>query len=87
MHNFNHDIIQTLSVKLDSLWRYDEYLKNAKGCEVCENMWKELKEADLKAAKKLRDEIARHIDQNKFESCDECFIGNSPKNHTGHKNS
>lgn len=74
MHNFNHDLIQALSVKLDSLWRYDEYIKNAEGCDHCTNIWKELKEADLKAADKLREEIANHIQEGKFISCPQCFV-------------
>ncbi|HAM95952.1 hypothetical protein A2W39_00060 [Candidatus Azambacteria bacterium RIFCSPHIGHO2_01_46_10] len=73
MHNFDHDLIHQLSEKLDSLWRYDMYLENAKGCSRCENMWKALKEKDMEMANLLREEIKLHIGEGKFEYCGECF--------------
>lgn len=73
MHNFDHDLIHQLSEKLDSIWRYDTYLKNAKGCPRCENLWQTLKTKDLEMADMLREEIKQHIGEGKFEACKECF--------------
>ncbi len=69
MKNSNHDLVQELSEKLDSVWRYDDYIKNAEadGCSHCVDIWKQLKEEDEKLVAILRDEIKSHVEENKFD--------------------
>lgn len=67
MKNHNHDLIQQLSEDLDSLWRYKEYIKNAKGCDHCIKMWKRLQVLDEEKAEMLRKEIIRHVQEKRFD--------------------
>lgn len=69
MRNFNHDLVQQLSEHLDGLWRFDEYLNNAKadGCERCTALWGRLRERLTADVKDLRDEIENHVKGGVFE--------------------
>lgn len=67
MKNHNHDLIQQLSENADSLWRYDDYLKNAQGCAHCTAIWKRLKKMDQEAEKLLLKEVERHIKEKRFD--------------------
>jgi GR25 family glycosyltransferase involved in LPS biosynthesis len=67
LKNHNHDLVHSLSEKLDAVWRYQrEYLKNAKGCSSCIKIWKKLMTDDEKHVKILKEEISRHIKRNRF---------------------
>lgn len=67
MKNHNHDLVQQLSENADSIWRYDEYIKNAEGCGFCDSLWAKLKEMDMEAEKMLLEEIKRHVGENRFD--------------------
>lgn len=67
MKNHNHDLIHQLSENADSIWRFDEYLKNAEGCPTCTAMWQTLKESCQKYEQMLLEEIKRHIAENRFD--------------------
>lgn len=67
MKNHNHDLIHQLSEDLDSLWRYKEYKRNAKGCRHCLHMWQRLEELDQAKVTLLREEIERHVKEKRFE--------------------
>jgi uncharacterized ferritin-like protein (DUF455 family) len=68
LKNHNHDLIHSLSEKNDAVWRYEkEYLKNAEGCEHCVNMWKQLADDDNRHIEMLRNEIKRHIGEERFD--------------------
>lgn len=68
LKNHNHDIVHSLSEKCDAVWRYQkEYLKNSEGCPFCVNMWKKLMEDDEKHIEMLKEEISRHIKENRFD--------------------
>lgn len=66
MKNGNHDLIHQLSEDLDSLWRYETYLKNAADCKHCLTMWREFKKIDEKKIERLKLEIERHVKEGKF---------------------
>lgn len=67
MKNHNHDLVHHLSETNDSLWRYDEYIKNSQGCQYCTALWDKLKEADQEAEKMLAEEIKRHVKEERFD--------------------
>jgi hypothetical protein len=67
MKNHNHDLVHQLSETLDSIWRFDEYAKNAEGCANCAAMWQTLKESCQKHEQMLLEEIKRHIAENRFD--------------------
>ncbi|MBI2096847.1 MAG: hypothetical protein HYT40_01685 [Candidatus Sungbacteria bacterium] len=66
LKNHNHDLVKQLSEDSSSLYRYDEYIKNAKGCDHCVNLWKKLRELDEERVKMLAEEITRHAKENRF---------------------
>lgn len=67
MKDWNHDLVHQLSEDLDSFWRYEDYMKNAQGCEHCQQMWHRLQKLDEEKIKLLRDEITRHVKENRFD--------------------
>lgn len=67
MNNWNHDLVHQLSEDLDSLWRYEDYLKNSQGCGHCSTMWRKLKELDEEKVEMLRQEIERHVNEKRFD--------------------
>lgn len=74
MKNNDHDLVHQLSEKLDSLWRYDDYIKNSKDCKECAALWKKLKKSDLEMVGMLKEEIKSHVKSGKFEVCEGCFV-------------
>jgi hypothetical protein len=67
LKNHNHDLVKQLSEVSSSLWRMDEYQKNAKGCAHCEKMWSEMKKQLNNMSDALTAEINRHSKENRFE--------------------
>ena len=64
--NHDHDMIHELSKRLDALWRYDQYIANAKEDEELQEFWETLKEQDRENVKRLKALVARH-------AADGCF--------------
>lgn len=73
MTNNTHDLIHQLSEKLDSLWRYKEYIKNAEECAECKKLWEECLKRDTEMVEMIKEEIKRHVDSGKFDICKECY--------------
>jgi hypothetical protein len=67
MKNNNHDLIHHLSEMLDSIWRFEEYKRNAKGCKNCQKLWEELKQEYQKWEKRLVGELEKHFKAGMFE--------------------
>jgi len=67
MKDHNHDLVHQLSENADSIWRYDEYIKNAQGCQYCTSLWAKLKAMDTEGENMLLEEIKRHISENRFD--------------------
>jgi hypothetical protein len=67
LENTNHDLIQQLSEKLDSHWRYEEYIKNAQDhCESCAKIWQNFMQKEEAMINELRQEIERHVQEGTF---------------------
>ncbi|MBX6313263.1 MAG: hypothetical protein IRY99_10175 [Isosphaeraceae bacterium] len=64
--NHDHDLIQELSKRLDSLWRYDQYIANAEGNRALQECWRTLKQQDLENVDKLKKMIAEEIKKGCF---------------------
>ena len=68
MKDHNHDLIDALAHKNDSVWRYQNYyLRSSQGCEHCESLWKTLQTEDERHVDMLRQEIKRHMDEGRFD--------------------
>jgi hypothetical protein len=61
-----HDLIQTLSEKLDAVWRYDKYLQDCAGDQNCTNVFRAMKEDDLRHIQMLQGEIERLCKEGAF---------------------
>lgn len=67
MKNFNHDLVHQLSELLDSIWRFDEYKKNAADCPECMQLWDEMKAVYHGWETRLIAEISRHVKEGAFD--------------------
>ena len=69
MLNMNHNLIQTLSEKLDAVSRYDIYIQDSmdQGCPKCADLFRQFKQDDLKHIQLLRDQIKEHCDAGKWK--------------------
>lgn len=68
LNNCNHNLVHQLAVKLDSLWRYDTYIKDAKkeGHNECVRVWEKLKKEDAKDVELLRKLVVDKCKKEKF---------------------
>lgn len=62
----DHDLIHELSKRLDALWRYDQYIENARGHEALSKFWIEAKSQEFKNVEKLKELVAKEIEQHCF---------------------
>lgn len=67
MKNYNHDLIHQLSEVLDSIWRMEEYIQNAKDCPECQKLWLEVKSSFEEIAQKIQQQLIKHIQTGNFE--------------------
>ncbi|MFA4999270.1 MAG: hypothetical protein WC519_00895 [Parcubacteria group bacterium] len=63
----NHDLVQQLSEISDSLWRMEAYKKNADECDSCKEMWEKMKGNYENHVEMLKDEIAKHVREKRFD--------------------
>ena len=66
MKNHDHDMVHELSQRVDSLWRYDQYIANAAGDKPLENFWKKLKKQERANITSLKKLISDHIKKDCF---------------------
>lgn len=64
--NHDHDLIHELSKRLDSLWRFDQYIANAEKDEQLQASWQHLKVQEQNNVKQLKQFVARHCAKNCF---------------------
>ena len=58
----HHNLIQQLSVLMDSVWRYEKYYKqDAVDCEGCQDLWARMQERHQEDIDLLKDHIADHV--------------------------
>lgn len=63
--NTNHDLLHTLSVRLDAQWHDKSYEAETK-CEKCRDIFERLREMDREAVRLLTAELGAHVRSNKF---------------------
>jgi hypothetical protein len=64
--DYDHDLIQDLSKRLDALWRYDQYIANADGKPHLQDLWRDLKQAEVANVRRLEQLIAEEIQHHCF---------------------
>lgn len=62
----DHDLIHELSKRLDSLWRYDQYIANAEDRPELQKFWRKVKKQDQGNISELKQLIADEIKQKCF---------------------
>lgn len=67
LKNFNYNLIETISIISQSLYRYDKYMEDASGCGNCQEIWSQLKESRQKELSQLLKELKIHIDTGQLE--------------------
>lgn len=66
LSDHDYDLIHELNKRLESLWRYDQYIANAEGKPELQEFWRTLKLQDQENVEQLKLLIANEIKQ-------ECF--------------
>ena len=63
--NTLHNLIQTLSVKIDSAARYPTYQEDARshGCKQCEDLFGRIAETDQQIIEELTGHLGAHLDE------------------------
>lgn len=64
--NHDHDMIHELSKRLDSLWRYDQYIANSEEQPELQKLWRELKKQDQQNVERLKEIVAEHVRKDCF---------------------
>jgi hypothetical protein len=64
--NHDHDLVHELSKKLDSLWRYDQYIANADGLPNIQALWRDMKSQCNSDIQRLKQSIAEEIQKGCF---------------------
>lgn len=69
MKNHNYNLITELSEQLRGLWRFEQYVKDARdcGCSGCAGIWQELKNQKIDLIERLRKEVENHVRSGVFE--------------------
>ena len=67
MDNTNHDLVHTLSVRLDAGW-HDVSYRNEVDCEGCRRVFERLYQIDEEAVSLLSTELAEHVRLGHFPS-------------------
>ena len=63
--NVNHDLLHTISVRMDTQW-HDESYEADTTCPDCKKIYERLAEMDREATRLLTGELAAHIRASKF---------------------
>lgn len=62
----DHDLIHELSKRLDSLWRYDQYIVNADGHPDIQSFWQDVKGQEQANIDRLKQLVIKEIQNNCF---------------------
>jgi protoheme ferro-lyase len=66
MSDHDRDIVHELNKRLDSVWRYDQYIANADGHPDLQDFWRQLKSQDHENVGRLRDLLKSEIEKGCF---------------------
>lgn len=62
----DHDLVHELSKRLDAIWRYDQYLTNAKGHPHIEDFWRKVKGQEQGNVEQLKNLIGEEVQKGCF---------------------
>ena len=64
--NHDHDLVHELSRRLDALWRYDQYIANAKEHDNAQQFWNDVKTQEQQNIDRLKKLIAEEVRKDCF---------------------
>jgi hypothetical protein len=56
-----HDLVQVFSTRINSVWRYDQYIANAEGKPELQDFWRSMKRHDQKTCELMRELLGREL--------------------------
>jgi hypothetical protein len=62
----DHDLVHELSRRLDSVWRYDQYIANAEQRENIKQLWVDMKKHEQENIKRIKQLLKDEIKSNCF---------------------
>lgn len=62
----DHDMVHDLSKRLDALWRFDQYIANAKERPELQKFWKDMKGQEIENVKRLKKLLKEEVDKRCF---------------------
>ena len=63
LKNINYNILETITLISKSLYRYDTYIKDARECDSCRELWVAFRKQREKELEMLLKEMKSHIDE------------------------
>jgi len=66
MQDHDRDLVKELAKRLDTLWRCDQYIANARGHEPLVEFWRDIKKQEDQNIDRLRSLIRGEIKQDCF---------------------
>ena len=66
LENINYNLVQTIAIISQSLYRYDTYIQDAAGCPSCQEIWRKFKDQREKELSVLLKELKAHIQAGKL---------------------
>lgn len=62
----DHDLVHELSRRLDSLWRYDQYIANAEWRDNLKQFWIDAKNQEQESIERLKELLAAEVQNGCF---------------------
>jgi hypothetical protein len=56
-----HDLVQVFNTRINSVWRYDQYIANADGKPEMQDFWRMMKKQDQQACERMRQLLAKEL--------------------------
>ncbi len=64
--NHDRDLVHELSKRIDSVWRYDQFIANAEGKPELQQLWEDFKEQDTANVNRLKRLLKQEIENDCF---------------------
>lgn len=59
--NHDHDLVHELSRRLDSLWRYDQYIANTDWRDELRSFWEQMKAQEQQNVERLKELLCEEV--------------------------
>ena len=61
--NATYNLMESASVISKGLYRYDRFLKDAQGCQHCQQIWNHMKQEDEQQLQRIVVHMKQHLEQ------------------------